>query len=345
MSLSKAFAQQPRAWILAEMVASLLVIGVLDFITSYEFRLLPFYAGPIFVLAWFVGKRWGIAAAVFSGAIWWCADWFSGDPELRSWISVWETGRHVGFFLVVAWIGSALRAKSDIAAARIALLEHSQRLEHEIVNISENEQRRIGQDLHDGLCQYLAGLGCAATSLRDDLQELQLRTESDRAGELAKLLQEAVVQTRDLARELVPAHVNDVGLVLALESFARSVTRLHRITCSFQFHGRTANCNERAATHLYRIAQEAINNATRHGKARNIAITLDAADHLMTLRVLDDGVGISDSRAKDGMGLSIMHYRARLAGGELRIEQPKSGGTLVSCTARINSNESEIAAA
>ena len=96
--------------------------------------------------------------------------------------------------------------------------------------------------------------------------------------------------------------------------------------------------------HLYRIAQEAINNATRHGKARNIAVSLDAAGHLMTLRVLDDGVGISESKSK-GMGLTIMRYRARLNGGELRIEQPKAGGTLVSCTAKTNRQESEIAAA
>jgi signal transduction histidine kinase len=345
MSLSKAFARQPRAWILAEMVASLLVIGVLDFITSYRFRLLPFYAGPIFVVAWFYGTKLGIVAALVSAAIWWCANRFSGDPDLHSWIQAWEMFRHVGFFLVVAWTGSALRMKSDIAAARIALLERSERLEREIVTISEAEQRRIGQDLHDGLCQYLAALSCAATSLRDDLQKLQLRAEASAAGELAGLLQEAVVQTRDLARGLVPAHVGDVGLVVALESLAQSVTRLQGVTCTFEFQGRTAHCDERLATHLYRIAQEAINNATRHGKARNIVISLEAAGHLMTLRVLDDGVGISESPATNGMGLSIMRSRARVIGGELKIERPRSGGTVVSCTARTNSQQSEIAAA
>lgn len=345
MSFAKRFARQPRTWILAEMVTSLLVIGMLDFVTSYKFRLLPFYAGPIFVVAWFVGARSGIAAALFSGAIWWCSNWFGGDPDLHNWIQAWELPRHVGSFLVVAWIGSALRSKSDSAAARIALLEHSQQLEREIVNISENEQRRIGQDLHDGLCQYLAGLTCCASSLRDDLQKLQLRAEADTAGELAKLLQDAVVQTRDLARELVPTHVTDLGLVVALESLARSVTRLHGVTCTFQFHGRAASCDERAATQLYRIAQEAINNATRHGKARNIAISLDAPSHLMTLRVSDDGVGIPESLSTNGMGLAIMRCRARLNGSELRIERPKSGGTTISCTARANPEESEIATA
>ena len=90
-------------------------------------------------------------------------------------IAVWEVPRHLGFFFLVALVGAALRTKSDIAAQRIGLLERSQRLEREIVNISETEQRRIGQDLHDGLCQYLARLTCSATSLRDDLQELMLQ--------------------------------------------------------------------------------------------------------------------------------------------------------------------------
>ena len=210
-------------------------------------------------------------------------NWLTGDPDLHSWIGVWEVSRHVGFFLIVAVVGGALRAKSDIASERIALLEHSQRLEHEIVNISEAEQRRIGQDLHDGLCQYLAGLTCSASSLRDDLQKLDLRADANAADELVTLLQDAVVQTRDLARELVPAHVSRLGLVLALESLTQSVTRLHGVNCRFRSHASSANWDEDTAMHLYRIAQEAINNATRHGKAGNIFLFLNAGGRSLQL--------------------------------------------------------------
>src|SRR5947199_3539234 len=208
MSFPKRFARQSRTLIVAEALALLGVTAVLDLMTSYRIRLLPFYAVPIFVLTWFCGRKWGIAAAVLSGVIWWSVNWSAGDPDLHSAIAAWEVPRHVGFFLIVAVVGAALRTKSDMAAQRIALLEHSQRLEREIVNISEAEQRRIGQDLHDGLCQYLAGLTCSATSLRDDLRELHLHADANAAGELVKLLQDAVVQTRDLARKLVPAHVS-----------------------------------------------------------------------------------------------------------------------------------------
>ncbi len=342
---AKNFAAQRRGWIFAEMVAALAVIGVIDFMTSHELKLSVFYTGPIFIVAWFCGTKSGILTAVLSGVIWWCANWFSGDPDLHSWVQPWEIFRHAGFYLVVAWASTALRAKSDIIAERIALLEHSQRLEREIVHISEAEQRRIGQDLHDGLCQNLAALGCAAESLRDDLQKLHLSPEATSAGELADLLRDAVVETRDLAHGLAPAQVAQMGLVLALESLAQSVSRLQGVTCAFQSHGQRANYDERVALHLYRIAQEAINNAIRHGKARNIVISLGATGQLMTLRVSDDGTGISRPVYSNGMGLAIMHYRARLAGGELRVECGKDGGTMVTCTARQIPQNNEIAAA
>src|SRR5215831_16475311 len=303
MNFTKNFARQPRALIVAEMVAALLVIAAVDFVTDNNIRLGLLYAVPIFGLAWFCGKKWGIAAASSASLIWWYVNWSTGDPILHSSSEAWETSRHFAFFLIVALFGHALRKKSDITAERIALLEHSQRLEREIVNISEAEQRRIGQDLHDGLCQYLAGLTCSASSLRDDLQKLGLQPDAKIADELVMLLQDAVVQTRDLARKLVPAHVSQLGLVLALESLTQSVTRLHGVNCRFRSKASSANWNEYMATHLYRIAQEAINNATRHGKAGNIFLFLKAADCSLRLRVVDDGTGIVSESDSDGMGL------------------------------------------
>jgi signal transduction histidine kinase len=345
MSFTEKFERQPRALIVAEMAATLFVIAAFDFVTDYKIRLGLLYAVPIFVLARFCSKKWGIAAAVSASLIWWYVNWSTGDPILHSSVGgAWETSRHFGFFSIVALVGCVLRTKSDIAADRIALLERSRRLEREIVNISEAQQRRIGQDLHDGLCQYLAGLTCGASSLRDDLEKLEVRAEADTANELVKLLQDAVVQTRDLAHELVPAKVKRLGLVLALESLAQSVGRLHGVTCSFQFHGGSPNWDEQAAIHLYRIAQEAINNATRHGRARNILVFLEAVDHSISLRVLDDGVGVSQS-CSEGVGLRIMRYRARSIGGEVTVERRNGPGTTVSCTVRANSQCNEIAAA
>lgn len=337
MSLTKSFARQPARWIMAEMVGITLFTGVLDYITGYRIRVLPFYSMPIFIAAWFCGRKSGLIMAALCGIVWWSANWLTGDPDLHieSWIRVWETFRHIGFFMVVALTGAALRAKSDIAAARIALLEHTQRLEREIVTITDAEQRRIGQDLHDGLCQYLAALSVAATSLRDDLEKLDLQIQSARAAELAVGLRDAIVQTRDLARGLVPAHVSDVGLADALDALTQSVARLQGVNCSFRFHGPMIECDERTAMHLYRIAQEAIHNASKHGQAKNIVLSLELTGDLLTLKIFDDGIGMTATRSS-GMGLRAMRYRARLNGGDLSIDQPESGGTIVSCTARLN---------
>jgi signal transduction histidine kinase len=346
MKLTKAFTQQSRTWILTEVAATLLVIGFLDYVTSYELRLLPLYAGPIFVAAWFFGRGIGIGTALVSAVIWWCANWFNGDPDLHSWVRTWEIARHVSFFIVVGLVGAALRAKSDSATARIALLERSRRLEMQIVDISEAEQRRIGQDLHDGVCQVLAALSCSATELRGELEKRDLPEQARSAAELARLLQSAVVETRDLARSLVPAHVSEVGLSLALESLAQSVSSLHGINCTFRSSGGEIDRNDAVATHLYRIAQEAINNATRHGKAKNITVALEAADHGVLLRVADDGAGISGAPvSNNGIGMAVMRYRARLSGGELTVDSPREGGTIVSCIAKINGAEHEVVAA
>src|SRR6266550_2599746 len=180
MNFIEKFTRQPRALIVAEMAAALLIIAAFDFVTDYEIPLASFYSAfysvPVFVLAWFCGKKWGIAAAASASLIWWYVKWSNGDPILHGSSGAGATSWRFGFFLIVALAGSALRTKSDIAADRITLLERGlRRLEREVVNISEAEQRRIGQDLHDGVCQYLAGLTCSATSLRDDLQELMLQ--------------------------------------------------------------------------------------------------------------------------------------------------------------------------
>lgn len=328
-----AFGRQPAGWIFAEMLVAIALIGCVDYSTGYEIRLLPFYAGPVFVIAWFCGRTGGLVGGFLAGVASLSADWLAHDPDLGGWTEGWEILRHLGSSLAVALVGSALKSRSDIAAARIALLEHSERLEEEIVTISDAEQRRIGQDLHDGLCQYLAGLSCSATMLRDDLQKLNLASEAGAARDLAAMLQDAVVQTRDLARGLVPARVAQVGLALALEALAQSVSRMHGIACTFHPEGALPHCDDHAAVHLYRIAQEAINNAIRHGNARAIAISLRIKREWMELRVSDDGVGLGKNGAA-GIGLDIMRYRARLVGGELTIAQPEKGGTVVSCVAK-----------
>jgi signal transduction histidine kinase len=278
--------------------------------------------------------------ALMAGLTWWWSDIQAGHPYLQSWLEGWEVIVRCGFFLITAVGTAAVKQQRDASASRIALLEYSQRLEREIIGISEREQERIGQDLHDGICQYLAALSCSAVSLKSDLEEHKLSTEAQVADDLASYLRDAVVQTRNLARGLVPAQMDEAGLASALEELTASSTRLLGIRCVYESAGMPLIRDNAVAMHLYRIAQEAINNATKHGKAANVFVSLSENGKSATLRIADDGTGISRTATTgDGMGLGLMQYRARLIGGELNVEEPPSGGTVISCGIPLTAEE------
>lgn len=206
------------------------------------------------------------------------------------------------------------------------------RLEKEISQISELERRRIGQDLHDGLCQHLAGIEFMSQVLH---QRLAAKSKSEAAGaaDIAKLVREAISHTRDLARGLSPVVLESEGLMSALQELADSTTKLFHVTCRFHCDVPVLIHDNAVATHLYRMAQEAVNNAIKHGQARRIDISLTASIGQVILAVTDNGAGMAKDRARPGgMGLRIMNYRAGMIGGSLTIQQPPEGGTRVLCT-------------
>jgi len=207
------------------------------------------------------------------------------------------------------------------------------RLEKEILEISELEQRRIGQDLHDGLCQQLAGIEMLSQVLAQKLAA-KSKDASARAGEIAKAVREAIRQTRLLARGLSPVTLESEGLMSALAELALNTEKIFRVRCAFDCPEAVKFGAPAAATHLFRITQEAVSNAIRHGKAKRISIQLrEDAGHLR-LRVDDDGVGFPENfSGGTGMGLRIMQTRIGMVGGTLTIEQPPAGGTSVVFTA------------
>jgi signal transduction histidine kinase len=332
MRFVTAFQRQAQVWIFLEATALLFPIAFYDFSTGYEVSLSILYCVPIFLVAWCCNRQSGLLMALIAGITWWWADVQAGHPYLESWLEGWEVFVRCGFFIITAIGTSAVKQQQDASASRIALLEYSQRLEREIIGISEREQERIGQDLHDGICQYLAALSCSAASLKSDLEGHALFPEARVADELAGFLRDAVAQTRNLARGLVPVQMDEDGLASALEELTASSARLLGIRCAYESAGTPLVRDNVAAMHLYRIAQEAINNATKHGKATEILVSFLEDGEATTLRIADNGTGISKTATgSDGMGLGLMYYRARLVGGELRIEEPEDGGTVVSC--------------
>jgi len=207
------------------------------------------------------------------------------------------------------------------------------RLEKEILEISEREQRRIGQDLHDGLCQHLAGIEMLSQVLAQRLAK-KSKDGAARATEIAKAVRESISQTRLLARGLSPVTLESEGLMSALAELALNTEKIFRVRCKFDCPEVVKLNDHAAATHLFRIAQEAVSNAIKHGKAKKISIQLrEDASHLH-LRVNDDGIGFPKKFSRSpGMGLGIMQSRIGMVGGTVSIERQPAGGTCVIITA------------
>jgi signal transduction histidine kinase len=316
-----------------ECLLLLFAISWLDLTAAHEVSLVLFYSGPIVFAVWLCDSKSAFLIAGLAGVLWSWGDVASGHAYSSATVQAWEIGIRFAFFFLVAIAGIATKEQHRASKARIALLEHTQKLEKQIVDVSEHEQQRIGRDLHDGLCPFLAAIRCLTSSLKTELEREPSAHAAAKAGEIEKLLGESVEQARDLAHGLVPVQLNDASLPAALRELAASTSRLCGIDCKFEYAGEDDSAPTSHKIHLYRIAQEAINNAAKHARARNIDIQLSANASALSLSVADDGIGLS-RRGKDGdgVGISIMRYRATAMGGELEIEDRSSGGTIVSCT-------------
>ncbi len=330
--LLKLIGEQSSRAIFAESLLFAIGVGLLDYVSGYEVSMFIFYGIPILAVAWWCDRRSAFALAAVCALFWISADALTGHFYRHQWIRAWEPLARFGYFGFVAAAGSALKRQQVAVQSRIALLEHSQQLERQIIEISEREQRRVGRDLHDGLCQYFAAVSCASASLRSDLAASGIAEEAALAAEVTELIEQGVAQIRDLARGLMPVQMYEAGLAAALEQLAASVSRLQNTTCRLQDGGQV-RVEAPVAIHLYRIAQEAIHNAIRHGNAHTIEISLQKNGSMAMLSIQDDGCGVSRVPARsDGMGISIMKYRSRLIGGNLKIDEPKTGGTIIRCT-------------
>lgn len=213
-------------------------------------------------------------------------------------------------------------------------ISERKQLEQEIIEVSNREQQRIGQDLHDGLCQELAGIQLMCEVLEQKLSA-KSKAEAKQVGEIAGHIKEAIAHTRKLARGLSPVELEANGFVSALHELAAHVEKLFQIECRFECAAPVSVRDNVAATHLYRIAQEAINNAVKHGKAKRVTISLKPNGGKNTLTVSDDGAGFSDETKKNsGMGLHIMKYRAGVLNAPLEIRSAVGAGTTVTCVFR-----------
>jgi len=218
-----------------------------------------------------------------------------------------------------------------LVSSAIRDISERKRLEKTILKISEREQRRIGQDLHDGLGQHLTGIALLSKVLEQKLSEESIPESSD-AAKIVRLVNDAIRKTKELARGLLPVVSEAHGLMSAPKQRASEFEDLFQISCHFECDEPAPIDDLNIATHLYHIAHEASFNAIKHGKAKNVMMVLAASGNEGKLVVQDDGCGFSEVPSDHpGMGLNIMKYRAKMVGGSVEVSRNSMGGTTVSC--------------
>ena len=228
------------------------------------------------------------------------------------------------------WTASPLLDQQEIyAIARD--ITRQKHLELQILAAGENEQQRISRDLHDSLGPHLAAIRFAATFLADELRQHD-HPAAAKADQIGGMAGEAVTIARDLARGIFPVQLDGLGLARALEELAETTTRQTDMLVSFAETGSPRPTDPADDLHLYRIAQEALSNAAKHGAARHVTLVLEHREHTLRLTVADDGQGLAASpRDARGMGLDSMRYRAGALGGEFTLDSLPGKGTIVAC--------------
>jgi PAS domain S-box-containing protein len=235
------------------------------------------------------------------------------------------------------WVTITARLVRDTNDAGVCIegtiqdITERKRLEKAILEVRDYERRLIGHDIHDGLCQQLFSIALSCTMLREDLRA-QFRKESEAAAKILEQIDAAVGEARNLARGYSIANLEKGGLAAALRELASSTSSAFQIPCLFEHSGSLSVNNPTTASHLYRIAREAVHNATKHGKPNRLIIRIEATSDGGCLSIMDDGIGMPEGNSlASGMGLDTMRYRASVIGGKLTIQRASCGGTYITC--------------
>jgi signal transduction histidine kinase len=326
-----ALSRQPRALVWAGALVCLAIVGTVDYVTFWSISLFMFYAFIIFAVAWSLGWRDALVFIACCLGVCWFANYDSYliRGGLRAY--AWSMANRAVSFSFVAACANAIRSYRNEAEARVEAMSRARRLELEIVRSGESEQRRIGQDLHDGVCQNLSAIDCATECLRLAL-EAEGTTHTFELRDIQRMLRETSVELRSLAHAMSPVNLTGDGLPAAIEALVTTTNRLRQSSISVLADEEVAIADPAVAINLFRIAQEALSNAMKHAHATHVAVILKQTEGTLTLAISDDGCGLPPgAEASGGMGLHTMEYRAHLIGATISIETNESGGVSVTC--------------
>ena len=325
-------------------------VATVDFLTGYEISCTVFYLVAIGLATWYVGAVFGSLVSIISALVTTIISLLSGQHYSNRFAPIWNAAIVLSFYFIVVWLLSRLRQTQETLEQRVkertaslsSELAERRRLENEILAIGEREQRRIGLDIHDSLCQHLTGAALAEQFLVEKLA--RDAAEVNDANRVVGLIEDAISMAHGIASGLFPLEGDGEGLPAALSELAAHFSSRFKVACRFHLAEPVRIQDTVVANHLYRIAQEAVNNAIRHGHATKIDIRLARAEPELQLVISDDGSGIPANKPiHQGMGLRNMKYRASIIGGSITLGGGDSGAT-VTCsfpesTPRISPND------
>lgn len=320
-------------------VALTCLIGYVDSLLGARISLRLFYILPIALAVGWLGWWQSVGASALCVAVWLGSEYLYGSDYIRHRSIWWNSSVALAIYLVIAAILRALidlqRELEERVRQRTQALEAETvariRLQRELLKITERERSTIGRDLHDGLCQHLAGTALATQVLAERLAGASPELAQQARG-IVTLVEDGIAQTRTLANGLLLVSIEPDCLIAELEKLATSVSSVQGVPCQMIVRGDPVAPDQTAASQLFRIAQEAVRNALRHAQPTRLEIILSGDSARLTLSVSDNGPGLPPKRRSPGMGLRIMAHRAEIIHGELAFESAAGGGTRVRCS-------------
>ena len=315
------------------------LVGDLDLLTGGEVSFSIFYMLPVALSARYHRGRLPYVCAFFAGLIWLAVELLAQPGYSHGVIPAWNASVRIGVFLLTVEFVRLLTDRDERletavkrqTAALQQLISRRRILEREMAEATAREQARLAEELHDGVGQFLAGLSYQARTLMEDLQN----EGSSHAGRASRLVEMLLLTARLLRRIdhlLVPPIAGQGGLNVALRRLAGDVEKFSGVQCSLEVPDEPIVIGAFQALTLFRIGQEALNNAIKHGDGKSVRLSLRHTDFGLSLKVTDEGRGIDPNGGPPtGSGLRIMRHRAELIGASLEVNSREGQGTTVEC--------------
>lgn len=329
----------PKQVVVLVCILFVTLVGLVDYMTGYETFFFTFYLLAIFLATWRVSTLFGALISALSVTAWVSANAEAGAHYSNYFIPVWNAGIMFAIYLIIVFLLAGLKKIHKELEERVRLrttalsheIQERKRLQKDLLETSDREQRRMGRVLHDGLCQHLTGTALAGHFLEQKLAGKSLAEAGD-ASRLVELIEEAIELTRNLSHQLDPVELKAGKLMDHFEDLAAGTSQRFKVACNFENKLDRPLDDAAVATHIYRIAKEAVASATMRNEVAHINIKLDSAADDVVLTITDDGTFLPENLEEDANArLRTMTYRADLIGATLKIEPLAARGRQLTC--------------